>query len=77
MNMKKIVLAAMLLVGMTLAFVSCGKKGTCDLCGKKNVMLSEQKVLGEKAEICSECKKKIKDLEKGFKQIGNAFKDDD
>ena len=35
--MKKAMLVLAMVAGISMAFVSCGKKGTCAECGKENV----------------------------------------
>jgi hypothetical protein len=82
MKTKRFVVLALVMLALSAVFVSCAKKGTCDLCGKQNVALYEYKVLGQKAEICSDCKKNMKELEKNVKKaqkkinkLGDALKD--
>ena len=47
--MKKFVLLALISLATVVGFVSCAKKGTCDVCGKENVTLKEKKAFGETA----------------------------
>lgn len=54
--MKKLislVLAVVMILAVSLCFVSCAK-GECDLCGEE-ARLKKAEVLGKECQICSEC----------------------
>jgi len=48
----------------TFALVACGggKTGTCEMCGKENVKVSEVTFLGETGMACDECAKAMEEL---------------
>ena len=59
--MKKAMLVLAMVAGISMAFVSCGKKGTCAECGKENVSVTTvtADVGGETitGDLCKDCKK--------------------
>ena len=55
--MKKFVLLALISLATVVGFVSCAKKGTCDVSGKENDTLKEKKAFGETAYLCEDCAK--------------------
>ncbi|MDD7013371.1 MAG: hypothetical protein SO116_07765 [Treponema sp.] len=73
--MKKAMLVLAMVAGISMAFVSCGKKGTCDVCQKENVTVTEvtTEVAGQKvtANLCKDCKKAADAAEKAV-EVGAA-----
>ena len=53
--MKKIIALALVLVALATTLMACGKKGTCDLCGKDNVSVKSLTYEGETADFCDTC----------------------
>ena len=61
------ILAILLIVLVLLSLCACGKF-TCDLCGQeKTVRKHNEKILGQKVVICSDCYKELKELAKEIK----------
>ncbi len=69
------VLLAMAVVCLTLGFVSCGKKGTCESCEKENVKLYKVKNLITEKDmyICADCNKEYKEALETLKKLKDAF----
>lgn len=65
--MKKSILAVITALLISSLFISC-KRGTCDVCGEEKVVQTVE-ILGQKAELCSSCKKEAKATEKALKAL--------
>ena len=74
--MKKAMLVLAMVAGISMAFVSCGKKGKCAECGKENVSVTTvtADVGGETitGDLCKDCKKAFDADMKAAKAAGVA-----
>lgn len=53
--MKKIIAVILLVAMLALALCACSKTGTCDMCGKTDVSVSDITVNGETGWFCDDC----------------------
>ena len=68
--MKKIVSIALVLVMLCSALVGCGKVKECELCGEEyKGKTYKGEVLGVEVEICKDCNKELKELEKEMEEL--------
>jgi hypothetical protein len=68
--MKRFISALMIGALLVLSFTGCGKKGTCEVCGKKDVKVKEVTIAGEKGTACEDC---VEDIE-ALKGLADALK---